>query len=138
MTKNDLEKATIKFFELHWPALYGTAPGWKPWTDFLYGSVPSFDRGGCYALFRGNELWYVGLGISRGSGLYAHHGLSKRLMSHVYRSHPTKRDRWLALKPNWEGVTGLYTIGFEHEHAYLAAALEQFLIRTLAPRRNVR
>jgi hypothetical protein len=137
----DLEKlieATSGFFGLHWsPEQLGEPPGWRLWETFLEGSVPGYQYGGCYALFEGNRLTYIGLGVSRGGGLYQQHGLSRRIMAHVYRSDHARGPNCLRLHEKWLRTTGLYTLAFP-EHEYLAPALESYLIRDLQPPRNAR
>jgi len=138
MPHEQLLAATQTFFSLHWPQSAGNAPIWQKWEPFLEGSVPFYKQAGCYALYRGEMLDYVGLGMSRGGGLYPESGLSRRLMSHVYQSDKIRRSPYLKLRSQWHGITALSTIGFEHQYSYLAPALEQFLIRELRPPRNKR
>lgn len=135
-----LEQTTNQFFLRHWSNenLPYQRPDWMEWKDFLYGSVPNYDLGGCYVLFSGNDLIYVGLGASRGSGLYVDHGISRRLMAHVIASDRLRGKEWSKLREPWSNVTALFTIGFPNEYAYLAAALESFLIRELSPPKNSR
>ena len=133
-----LVEATVAFFRMHWSRdQLGEPPMWECWETFLEGPVPGYQYGGCYALFEGAHLTYIGLGASRGGGIYQQHGLSRRLMAHVYRS---DRARWpasLRLHEKWSGTTGLYTLAFP-EHEYVAPALESYLIRQLQPPRNAR
>src|SRR5690606_1694229 len=83
----ELMAATGSFFDLHWnTTAIGVPPVWEPWATFLEGSVPNYQYGGCYALFVESELVYIGVGVSRGGGLYPQHGISRRLMAHVLRS----------------------------------------------------
>jgi hypothetical protein len=135
-----LEEATNTFFRKHWSVseVSFQFPEWKAWREFLYGSVPNYDVGGCYALFAESELLYVGLGASQGGGLYPNHGISRRLMAHVIASDRQRGTSWSKLRDSWNNVTAIYTIGFPNEVAYLAAALESFLIRELNPPRNSR
>jgi hypothetical protein len=130
-TVSDLLAATDQFFSRHWStaAVGCEPPGWAPWQSFLLGSVPNHDKAGCYALFVGEELVYVGVGASKGGGIYDNHGLSRRLMAHVIRADRSKNGDWSQLCEPWLDVTGLYTIGFAHPQAYLSPALESFLIR---------
>lgn len=135
-----LEATTQIFFKNHWSTdSLGTAPEWEAWGTFLYGSVPKYNEGGCYALFIKDELVYIGLGASKGGGLYLKSGISRRLMSHVYCSSKSHNPKELQLKEPWLGlgVTGVYTIGLSDKD-YLAPALESYLIRQLSPRRNKR
>lgn len=136
----DLQESTCRFFDRHWhaPTLGSVPPTWACWSEFK-GSVPNHQYSGCYALFEGHTLTYVGLGASRGGGLYPEHGISRRLMAHVIRSDRERGDGWAKLRPGWERVTTIYTIGFPSEVAYIAPALESFLIRDFSGRlRNAR
>ena len=133
----ELECATATFLRRHWiESENGVPPEWVIWSQFLYGSVPNYKQGGCYALFVGDSLVYIGKGSSRGGGTYIDHGISRRLMAHVYSSAKTVDCRQLRLKEPWLDVTSLYTIGLT-DRDYLAPALEGFLIRTLLPARNM-
>ena len=143
MFMNDLarlEQATAEFFRRHWheETLSIQRPDWKNWDKFLNGSVPNYDLGGCYSLFSGLDLLYIGLGASKGGGIYTDHGLSRRLMAHVIASDQRRGREWSKLREAWNSVTSIQTIGFPNEFSYLAAALETFLIRELNPPRNSR
>lgn len=135
-----LQQTTDEFFRRHWrsESLSCQQPNWNGWEEFLYGSAPNYELGGCYALFAGNELLYVGLGASRGGGLYPDHGISRRLMAHVIASDRHRGESWSRLRDPWSSITAIFTIGFPNECIYLAAALEAFLIRELSPPRNAR
>ncbi|MHA6205465.1 hypothetical protein ACXU4B_13645 [Dyella soli] len=137
MTIQSLEKKTGEFFLRHWANTGLSIPEWQCWDDFLHAPVPSYNLGGCYALFQGSSLIYVGSGISRGSGRYRDQGISTRMMKHVYS---TDRDKpgMYKLCDKWAAVTAIFTIGFPNECAYLAVALETYLIRELGPPRNRR
>lgn len=113
-------------------------PHWKNWDEFLFGSVPNYELGGCYALFSESGLQYVGLGASKGNVLYPEHGISRRLMAHVLKSDRPRGKQWSQLRESWSSVTSILTIGFSNDYSYMAAALETFLIRELDPPRNAR
>ena len=134
-----LKQSTDEFFQRHWSSasLPCQRPDWKVWENFLYGSVPNHDLGGCYVLFSGDELLYVGLGASRGGGPYPNHGISRRLTKHVIESDPQRGGDRSRLREPWNNVNAIFTIGFPNECAYLAAALEAFLIRELNPPSNI-
>lgn len=126
----DLEAATASFFQRHWniSVITEPPPQWSGWHEF-HGSVPNYQHAGCYALFEGERLIYIGVGASRGSGRYVDHGLSRRLMSHVLRIDREKGETWSKPRVGWESVTAIYTIGFPRTVAYLSPALETYLIR---------
>ncbi|MCW5581097.1 MAG: hypothetical protein KIS72_07145 [Luteimonas sp.] len=138
MSLEVLEEKTAEFFERHWArSILGLPPKWKGWDTFLQGSVPNFRCGGCYAIFFESELAYIGLGASRGGGIYPSHGISRRLMAHVLRSDPEQGVGYSKLLDEWADATNIYTIGMPNTE-YLAAALETYLIREISPPRNNR
>ena len=133
--KTDLLKYTTQFFDLHW-GLDVDRPEW----DFSWdwnGAVPNYLLGGVYALFNGDNLLYIGLGSSRGGGIYKDRGISRRLMSHVYLRTPNTETGYMP-RERWEklGVNKVATIGFQQELNYLAPALEDYLIGKLNPEEN--
>ena len=130
---------TNKFFSLHWQSQsLGEPPVWKTWQPFLFGSVPNYDLGGCYSLFGNDKLVYVGLGVSRGGGLYPESGISRRLMNHVCCSDVVRGPSWSRLRDKWTHVTEVRTIGFSSKTVYLAPALENYLIRVIPDLSNGR
>ncbi len=139
-TFGDLEALTATFFDRHWPSApqFGAAPRWIPWKPFLVGSVPNYQLGGCYALIIKERLCYVGLGVSKGAGRYLDMGISRRLMSHVLKSSKKQGSTDWIIRDKWVGVTAIYTIGFDGHIAYLAPALESFLIRSIDDLSNVK
>ena len=127
---------TVEFFQKHWN-LEKSPPEWsEPW--MWIGSVPNYQLGGVYALFKGDELIYIGLGASRGGGRYPDSGLSRRLMAHVYRTAPKGSTQSYLPREKWQevGITSVSTIGFPLENNYLASALEDYLIGHLNPSEN--
>lgn len=99
------------------------------------GSVPQ--QGGVYALFDGDKnIVYIGLGISRGGGIYKECGISKRLLAHVITRDHDKGGGSYKPQEKWGEVVDIGAIGFPGEYAYLAAALEDYLIGDLNPPRN--
>lgn len=128
--KTDLLIHTANFFKMHW-GQSNPPPEW----DFSWqwkGSVPNFMLGGVYALFKGDDLIYVGLGSSRGSGRYMDRGISRRLMAHVYRNAPEGSEVSYVPRERWDkdhaGIDLVATLGFHIELNYLAPALEDYLI----------
>ena len=97
---------------------------------------PNFQLGGLYALFSGDKLLYIGLGASKGGGIYKDRGISRRLLAHVLEIAPKNsplsyvpQDRWKDLQ-----VDLVATIGFPEDRNYLACALEDYLIGKLLTR----
>lgn len=134
--RKELEEYTAEFFQKHWVSDAGKPPSWKigwPW----HGSVPYHDKGGVYALFsESGEVLYIGLGTSKGGGLYNEHGISRRLLSHVIQKDSDKGRGHYMPKKKWNDVKDIGAVGFPSEYSYLAAALEDFLIRKMSPPRN--
>jgi hypothetical protein len=134
-----LNETTEEFFRRHWPLSgnFGFRPAWVRWEPFLFGSAPNYKLGGCYALFEKESLIYVGKGVGKGRGSTSHHGISRRLSSHVLRIDRYENEgHWCKLMDKWSFITDIYTIGFSNETEYLAHALENFLIRELSPPKN--
>lgn len=134
--KNDLTRLTDLFFSMHWN-IEEEKPSWDFSWSFI-GPVPNYLLGGVYALLRNEEIIYIGLGASRGGGIYKDRGISRRLMSHVYRTAPKDSEFNAELRERWKdlGVNKVATIGFSPERNYLAAALEDFLIGKINPVAN--
>lgn len=133
-----LVEATNQFFDRHWvDELAGSRPTWMQWQPFLFGSVPNHQYAGCYAVFFGSELRYIGLGASRGGGIYVEHGISRRLRDHVTKSDRSRGKEWDKLREKFFGATSIYTLGLPTA-PYLAASLETYLIRSLFPPMNGR
>ena len=140
-TIEDLETSTKTFFDLHWPQNAGKPPLWNASYE-LVGTIPHGDLRGCYALLNSSLVLYVGSGVGRGGGAYLNHGLGKRITAHVL-SHdksivaPIERRQY-KFQERWQGASRLLTIGFPLEFAYLALALEAYLIAQLSPPANFR
>jgi hypothetical protein len=138
-TKSDLDRETSTFFTRHWQSerLSCAVPRWAPWA--LAGIPNDHDSGGCYAVFAGDELLYVGVALTPGRSVKigkARVGLYNRLRRHVVKPesrgatvHKGKDSRWLSM-------TRVELIAFADEFRYLAAALEIYLISSLRPQHN--
>ena len=147
ITMAEVEEKTREFLNLHWNrnaqqlAEIDLPDSWGVY-GFI-GIVPHGNRQGCYALIRHGEVIYIGLGASRGYGIYAGNGIGARLNNHVLKwdskvpSDPANRK--YGLKDYWKekGVTEVCTFGFPSGYGYLAPALEAFLISILEPIENV-
>lgn len=144
ITMHEVQKATETFLLLHWNTTQLVnieLPG--PWSSYDFiGSVPYGERQGCYALIKNSEVIYIGLGASRGGGIYEGHGIGARLNNHVLtwdKSLSAKKITERVYKPQekWAGISEIYTFGFPKNHGYLACSLEAYLISRLEPERNV-
>lgn len=135
-TRDLLESNTKEFFRLHWGGQQ-EMPAWEFGWDWC-GSVPNYKLGGVYALFSKESLLYVGLGASRGGGIYTDHGLSRRLLAHVLQVAPANSGVSYVPHERWQAasVDMVATIGFPQELNYLACALEDYLISRLSPPEN--
>ena len=140
MTMNnlcELNKTTDEFLNRHWPASgdFGERPTWISWeSPFLRGGIPNNELGGCYALFIGEDLIYIGKGVTKATG-----GISRRLTGYVLRIKGHEGKTALRkLMERWGNITNVCTIGFSEGMKYLALSLESFLIREFAPRDNRR
>lgn len=136
VTHQQLLQATTEFFTHHWVIeKLGQHPSWQNWEPFLIGSEPNYQHPGCYAVFFGSDLRYIGSGTSRGNNRYVEHGISRRLRGHVYKVDSTRRPNGCKLLPKFAGATAIYTLGLPGV-GYLAPALEAYLIRHLNPSMN--
>lgn len=131
-----LNMITNEFFKKHW-CIGAEVPNWNDSWNWC-GPVPNFDLGGLYALFASDKLIYIGLGNSRGGGIYKNHGISRRLIAHVLVTSSNDSLRSYDLQERWKnlGVDKLVTIGFPADFDYLSPALEDFLIGRLNPAEN--
>lgn len=127
-TEKELRKATEYFFATFINRDNAEYAEWsEPWC--FNGELPNNDKNaGCYGLFAGDELVYIGKGLGKNSGLASK--VSKRWVSN-------KGDLEQQYIPSKEfpDITSIMTIGFE-DHSFLAAALEIYLIEVLLPPRN--
>ena len=133
-----LDTLTHEFFQRHWKIGFGPVPTWcEPWSVRSQGPIPDGDKQGCYFLYIGENPIYLGLGASRGSGIYREHGIGNRLYSHVLCINSSlgvvNNKGFYMPRPKWQEVTHLRTIGFPSGYGYLAPALESFLLNSLPP-----
>lgn len=135
VTREKLEKETEVFFERHWSL--AAIPAWNfswSWCD----PIANHELSGVYALFRGDTLIYIGMGNSHGNGIHRKQSLGKRLLAHVLEIAPPGAEVAYILEERWKNaaVDLVATIGFPQEFAYLASALEHYLIEKLKPPGN--
>ena len=135
-TLEKLLEITEVFFSRHWSESK-PHPQWR--FDWQWrGPVPNYLLGGVYCLVADDNVVYVGLGNSRGGGIYKERGLSRRLEAHVLDLAPKGCSVDYLPKERWQtvGVSSIGTIGFPAELSYLAPALEDYLIGELNPPEN--
>jgi excinuclease UvrABC nuclease subunit len=134
-SRTKLESLTTEFFSRHWNTseIKSPPPVWSERYIFI-GSLPSYDKQGVYAFITAEgEVTYIGVGTAKGGGRYKGHGLGARFQAYtrvINDAHSPTDDR---LKE----AGGIITIGFEPEYAYIANALELFLINRLNPKYNI-
>lgn len=132
-TINDLVRLTEEFFSRHWNRdQLQDPPSWSGLYKFE-GSLPNYDKQGVYAFVKENFVTYIGVGTSFGGGRYAGHGLGKRFQAYskVIDGRHTPTD------PRLVDAGCMMTIGFPQDIAYLANALELFLIGRMDTVHNV-
>ena len=125
---------THHFFERHWnlPLIGIKPPKWSEPTPVKEPFPPNGNKQGVYAFVKGNIVTYIGVGTSKGSGLYRGHGIGKRFQSYA----KYVDGQYQAVDERLKEAGRAMTIGFEIEEAYLANALELFLIAKLNPKYN--
>ena len=128
-TINNLAHETKEFFKRYWNSVNGQPPDWSEGWDFD-STIPNNEKRGCYALIKGKEVIYIGVGIGSGDGL------GHRLNRCWKVNKNGKKDKKYMPSKDWMELTTLMTIGFSEEHYSLAAALEIFLINKLNPKIN--
>ena len=129
-----LKLLTTEFFSRHWNELIIGLPFpvWSERYEFI-GSLPNYDKQGVYAFVtQEGEVTYVGVGTSRGSGRYRGHGLGARFQAYSQ----VVNDAHSPTDSRLKEADGIITIGFSIDFAYIANALELFLLSRLRPRYN--
>lgn len=133
-TFDNLIELTEDFFKLHWDEIQlGTPPIWsEAFSDFI--RMPNYLKAGVYAFLKDKEVTYIGVGASKGGGIYPDRGLSRRFQSYVKVDKESKKPYIVDQRLKDSGT--VVTIGFESQYAYLAYGLEAFLISRLNPIHN--
>lgn len=133
---SNLERTTAEFFDLYWDErrLGQPRPTWSSWR--LSGVPSEASKAGCYAIYKGNQLLYVGVAVTEGKHSAAtgkKYGLLNRLERHVIRKAGRGATSYVPApnKPQWHDVTEIRLLGFPDDHRYMAAALELYLIQRL-------
>jgi hypothetical protein len=135
LTIENLINETKEFFNHYWNIPNEMPPVWsEPW-DFN-GTIPNHDKRGCYALFKDQEIIYIGVGIRKGDGIYQGCGLGYRLKKYWEINKAMDGNKKYQHRANCDYLTSLRTIGFDENHYALAAALEIYLINKLKPVKN--
>jgi hypothetical protein len=131
----DLINHTNDFFNKFWNIQNDTPPTWSDSWDFN-SEIPNNRNRGCYAIFEGEELVYVGLAIGKGTERYENHGLGFRLQRFWNLNRDINKSMKYVPTKEWELVTAIHTIGFNEDDFYLAPSLELYLIDKLSPKKN--
>lgn len=130
---SDLLRLTEEFFSKHWSKdLLQAPPQWSAQYKFE-GSLPNHDKQGVYAFVKDDVVTYIGVGTSYGGGRYAGHGLGNRFQAYskvIDGAHTPTDVRLIE-------AGSMITIGFSKEYAYLANALELYLIGRMDTEYNV-
>ena len=137
-TEQDLKQVTKDFFDQYWNQQNGDPPEWgEHW--YFDGTIPNHDKRGCYALYAGENIIYIGSGLGKSFGIYEGSGLGDRLKAYWQLNKDKQGPKKYKPTDKWEelNLTSIQTIGFDEKHYWLAAALEIFLIERLRPKRNV-
>jgi hypothetical protein len=132
VTMDAVRRSTEAFFNMHW-ACACERPKWgEIWT--FTGVYEDLRKPGCYAVLSGDAVLYLGVGASVHDGSDRDGGLGRR-MKRFWRQSPGKKTGQYEPVQKWDGhhITGLCTIGFHHRHAYLANALELYLLAKHCP-----
>ncbi len=140
-TVDALQAATDDFFRKHWDRDSNRErPRWKgPWK--MVGNLPDGDKQGVYAIFKEDEVIYIGVGASRNSGNYAGAGIGARFWAYIKTDRPVPKkigENTYSWKGKWSSYQpdGVMTLGFEPGDGYLAYALEPYLIMKIDPKVN--
>lgn len=135
-TVENLKVLTTEFFSLHWneAKISELLPEWSDrWT--FTGNLPNYNKQGVYSFVSSDDMvTYVGVASARGGGPYKGHGLGARIGNAYVRV--VSEGLFRPIDARLEDAGGLVTIGFEPEQAYLANALELFLIGRLDTQHN--
>lgn len=129
----DVQAKAAEFFHRHWPTVLGSFPAWNDeWN--LHGSMPGHDSQGIYVLMsKTGAVLYIGVGASLGDGIYIGCGLGARIKRYIRVSKRENNETSYSPKSEWaeRGLSKIVTLSFEKEYAYLAYALEAYLLREL-------
>ena len=123
-----------EFFDKHWDInQLGEPPVWSHvFSDFV--RMPNYLKAGVYAFIKKSEVIYIGVGASKGGGIYQDRGLSRRFQSYIRVDKLSKQP--YVIDERLKKADGVVTIGFNSEHAYIAYGLEAFLISRINPEYN--
>lgn len=129
-----LKKHTQDFFKHHWndQVIGFSAPKWsEEW--LLAGPAPSYNKQGVYAFVKGDEIIYIGSGVSRGKKGYEGHGLGARIGGYV---RVVKEGQYRAHDERLAEAGALVTIGFPSGYGHIAIALEYYLLSRVPTKHN--
>lgn len=132
---DSVKQLTTTFFEKHWNITDAPTPDWnEPW-NFI-GGLPGGDTQGVYLLMNDDhEVIYIGVGASIVGRAYTGHGIGSRVNNYIrmadgQRSVPLDRRKYEP-KGEWaeRDLSNIVTLGFSQDYAYMAYALEAYLLR---------
>lgn len=135
-TVDNLKALTDKFFSLHWndSCIREKPPAWSNRWIF-HNEIPNGRKQGVYAFVDQKDMvTYIGVGTSRGSKGYEGHGIGSRFYQAYIRV--IDEGKYQPKDKRLEDAGGVMTIGFEPAQAYIANALELFLIARLNTKHN--
>jgi hypothetical protein len=136
-TVDNLLRQTEEFFNKHWDS-----SNWSmPWT--FEKEVPDNTHPGCYALVNEGIVVYIGLALNKGAAGYEGHSLGTRVKKYwrLNKELTAKygEKRYMQSRSVSDSYDSIYILAFKNgEQAYLAASLELYLIKALAPKMNQR
>lgn len=138
-TQGDLNSLTKKFLDEHSKNKY-TEPLWSEQWKFK-GEIPNQAKQGVYAFLDENsEVVYIGVGASKGGGIYEGAGLGSRL-GRIWKKHsltPLHEDgsKLYEKTDSYKYIHSVVTFALEPTEWYLAYALEYYLISKMLPTKN--
>lgn len=139
-----VRRSAADFFDKHWNVASPERPQWNAIWEFI-GGLPGGNSQGVYLLLNKNdEVLYVGSAVAKVGGIYKNHGLGVRTQKYHCLSEGQRSvandARKYEPKNEWaeRGLAKIVTISFTPEYAYMACALEAYLIREAQTPHNIR
>lgn len=138
-TVETLNELTREFLKLH-AKLTSEDSLWSIQWKFR-GEIPNQDKQGVYAFLNdAKEVIYIGVGASKGDGIYEGAGLGRRLSRIWQVSKDSKEDsdgiKLYEPTDKYSYIDSIVTFAFDTKEWYLAYALEYYLISKMKPEKN--